>query len=360
MTNAFERVAAARGVDAPKPRPAHLHIVPDEVEPIESDSYRPKRLAAIIGQRELTDTLESHIKSAILRNRPPGHVLLDGGSGLGKTTFAQSVRDELMARGVSSNLHRVMPSALPNTRALCIQLSALRPNDVLFIDEIHGLPHRVQTNLYNAMEDGYLIIGGENGAQTVKLVPFTLVGATTDPGKVLGPLKNRFKFHGHIEPYTPEDLTLLLLAHCEEVGIALDFDAAEVIARAARYTPRRAIELLSSVQVYSDEMTGDPSAVLDRETALQGMEYAGVDEFGLDARDRRVLRTLVDDFKGGPIGLTPFATALGMDSSELTKDVEPYPLRAGLVALRGRGRCATRATYLVLDREIPPMLNGWR
>lgn len=360
MASAFERVAAARGTDVPKPRPTHLHVLPDEPGVVESGTYRPKRLAGIVGQSELTLRLESHIKSAVLRNRTPGHVLLDGGSGLGKTTFAQAVHGEMVARGVESVLHTVMPNALPDMRALGVQLSNLADGDVLFLDEVHSVPKRVQEGLYNALEDRHLVVPTEDGAVTVQLPAFTLVAATTAPGKVLVPLKNRFKFHGHIEPYTPDDLALLLLTHCEEAGVKLEFDAAEAIARASRYTPRRAIELLGSVQVYSDELTGDPDAVLDAETALQGMEYARVDAYGLDSRDRRVLRVLVDDFRGGPIGLAPFSTTLGMDPTELSRDVEPYLLQAGLLALRGRGRCATRATYLVLDRKVPPMLNGWR
>ena len=359
-TSPFERVARGRGVDAPKPRPNHLHVVPDERVAVQAETHRPMRLAGIVGQQELTLRLESHIKSAVLRGRTPGHVLLDGGSGLGKTTFAQAFHGELVARGVECRLHKVMPNALPDMRALGVQLSALEAGDVLFLDEVHSIRKVVQEGLYNAMEDGHLIVPSEDGAQTVELPPFTLIAATTAPGKVLGPLKNRFKFAGHIEPYTPDDLALLLLTHADEAGIKLEFDAAEAIARASRYTPRKAIELLGSVQTYSDEVTGDPGAVLDVETVLQGMEYAGVDEFGLDSRDRRVLRVLVDDFRGGPVGLNPFSCTLGMDPSELSRDVEPYLLQAGLLALRGRGRCATRATYLVLGMRVPPMINGWR
>lgn len=287
-------------------------------------------------------------------------MLLDGASGLGKTTFAQAFHGELLARGVQCRIHWVMPNALPDLRALGVQLSALAPGDILFLDEVHSLRKLVQEGLYTAMEDGVLVVPSEDGAQTVELPPFTLIAATTAPGKVLTPLKNRFRFHGHIQPYTPDDLAMLLLTHAEDAGINLSFDAAECIARASRYTPRKAIELLNSVQVYSDEVTGNPEAELDVETALQGMEYAGVDEFGLDSRDRRVLGVLINDFRGGPIGLNPLSCTLGMDPSELSKDVEPYLLQAGLLALRGRGRCATRATYLVLGLPVPPMLNGWR
>lgn len=361
MSSAFDRVARQRGLEPLAARPAHLHVVPDEPElEQETTTHRPPRLAEVIGQGELVMRLESHIKSAILRGRVPGHVLLDGASGFGKTTFAKAFHGELVARGVTSRLHVVMPEALPTVRDLAVQLGALTPGDVLFLDEVHGYTHAVQEGLYTAMEDGFIAVKGEDGADLVPVVPFTLIGATTDPGKMKAPLKNRFAFHGHLEPYTPRDLARLLLAHCERAGIQLKEDAAQVIARASRYTPRRAIELLNAVQVYSDEVTGDPTAELDSECALQGMEYAGVDEYGLDSRDRRVLRMLCDDFRGGPVGLAPLTAALQMDRTELTRDVEPYLMQAGLIALKGRGRAATRATYLVLGAKVPAMLNGWR
>jgi Holliday junction DNA helicase RuvB len=210
------------------------------------------------------------------------------------------------------------------------------------------------------MEDGTVIVPGEHGATTVQLPPFTLIAATTEPGKVLAPLRNRFAFAGHIEGYPADDLAQLLLLHCETAGIKLDVDAALVIATASRNTPRLAINNLHKVRTYSDEVTEDLDARLDAETAEQGLEYNGIDKYGLDDRDRRVLTTLVDTFRGGPIGLNPFSSTLGVSTAELTADIEPYLIQAGLLTLRGRGRCATRASYLVLGKTVPPMLNGWR
>jgi len=360
MTSANERLAAKRGTEVPPPRVRNLHVVPDEPQIANVETHRPVRLAAITGQRELTDRLATHLRSAVRRGRAAGHVLLDGPSGYGKTTFAKAIVGELEALGVASTLHQVMPNALPDMRALAVELSALAPNDVLFLDEVHSIRKVVQEGLYNAMEDGIVIVPGEDGAVTVQLPPFTLVAATTEPGKVLAPLRNRFAFAGHIEAYAADDLAQLLLLHCEEAGIKLDVDAALVIANSSRNTPRLAINNLHKVRTYSDEVTDDLDAVLDAETARQGLEYNGLDKYGLDDRDRRVLSVLLDSFRGGAIGLNPFASTLGYSTAELTGDVEPYLIQAGLLQLRGRGRCATRATYLVLDRKVPPMLNGWR
>lgn len=360
MSNAYERLAAKRGTEVPAPRDRNLHVVPAEPLTVVADTYRPVRLTAITGQPELTERLGTHLRSATRRGRTPGHILLDGPSGYGKTTFAKAIVGELGAMGVTSTLHQVMPNALPDLRALAIELSSLAPNDVLFLDEVHSIRKVVQEGLYNAMEDGVVIVPGEHGAMTVQLPPFTLVAATTEPGKVLAPLRNRFAFAGHIEGYTAGDLADLLLQHCEEAGIKLDVDAALVIAAASRNTPRLAINNLHRVRTYSDEVTEDLNATLDVETAHQGLEYNGLDKYGLDDRDRRVLLTLADNFRGGPIGLNPFSSTLGVAPAELTADIEPYLIQAGLLTLRGRGRCATRGTYLVLGQTVPPMLNGWR
>jgi Holliday junction DNA helicase RuvB len=354
----FERLAAKHGIVAPKPRA--LRVVSDEPEPEVVPEPPSKRLSDVIGQPELTMRLGSLIRSAKLRGQAAGHVFLDGAPGFGKTLIAQAVHGELVAEGVASTFHQVMPNALPDARSLAITLSMLRPNDVLFLDEVHSVHHSVQEGLYNAMQDGFAIMPSEDGPQTVQLAPFTLIAATTEPGSVLAPLRNRFKFHAHIEPYAVDDLAMLLLSHCEEAGIHLDVDAALVIAGASRSTPRKALELLGAVQVYSDDLTGDPAAVLDAETALQGMEYAGVDQYGLDGRDRRVLQTLATTFKGGPIGINPLATALGMNPRELSADVEPFLIQSGRLALRRSGRSTTRDSYPPLDLSVPPILNAWR
>lgn len=347
-----------------------MRLVPDE--PVEQPAVeavrRPVRLGEVIGQQELVMRLGSHIRSGLLRKRPPGHVLLDGPSGYGKTTLARAVHGELVAAGVESRLHVVMPDSLPTVVSLARLLAGLRPWDVVFLDEVHSLNRSVQEALYTVMEDGVLVVAGEYGPEQVRVVPFTLVAATTHPAKVLAPMRNRFAFRAHLEPYAPDDLALLLLAHCEETGEKLEVEAAQVIGRASRFTPRKALELLGAVRMYSDDVTGDPDAVIDAETALQGLEYAGYDQYGLDSREQRVLDVMIggwsdDDpvgFRGGPVGLGPLCSMLGMDTSELTREIEPYLIQAGLWMVRGKGRSATRAAYLVRGRRVPPMVNGWR
>lgn len=358
--SAFERVAQARGSEVPAQRQACLHVVPDDPTPPPTVSYRPVRFRDIIGQGRLVMRLETHLNSAVARGVQPGHILLDGGPGLGKTTIGQAVAGELSERDVRSSFREVTADAIPTVRKLVIELMQLAPGDVWFVDEIQELKPAVQVALYKALEDGYMLVegGGKDAAQRFVVPPFTMVGATTHPGKLTPPLRDRFKLVGHLEPYAFDDLALVLLSHAEHTGVDMTFEAADVIARASRYTPRRGIRLLEAVRDYAFEVTGDVHAKLDEETAAQGLEYAGVDRYGLDDRDRRVLRALCMDFLGGPVGLAPLACQLGMDPGELTKDVEPYLVQAGLWRLLPRGRAATRASYVVLDLPVPPLVNG--
>lgn len=358
----FDRVAKSRGIDPIKPT-RNLWAVPDNAEPAVTEdpgTHRPERLAGICGQQKLVMRLGTHIGSAVKRGRAPGHVLFDGEPGLGKTTFARAIHGELVAAGVESKLYTVMPSALSDVRALAIQLSSLTPNACLFLDEIHGVSHTVQEALYTAMEDGHVVVKGDAGAETIPLPPFTLIGATTEPSKLLPALVRRFKLHGHLTPYDADDLSLMLLAHAEAAEIPLEFDAALAIGKASRGTPSNAIKLLGQVQAYSDEVNGDLAAKLDVETARQGMLYNGVDQHGLDERDQYVLDTLLRTFRGGPIGLAPLATTMGMDRNELTRVREPFLVRQGYLKLRGSGRCATADTYRVRDLPVPPMINAWK
>lgn len=358
MTSPFARIAAARGEEVPKPR--HLHAVDNGPTIPESSARRPTLLADVIGQPELTSQLRTHINYGVRRSRPPGHVLLDGPSGYGKTSFARAIHGELIERGITSRLITVMPNAVPTTDKLAVQFAQLQANDVLFLDEIHGFKQSVQEGLYTAMEDRYVVTSSDNGAQVVPLPPFTLVAGTTEPAKILAPLRGRFDLTGHLTRYAEEDLALLLQSHASESEVTLTDDAALVIAEASRFTPRTAIKNLGKVRAYAEELTDAVAPSINEETARDGLEYAGIDAFGLDERDRRVLRALAVQFKGGPIGLIPLATALGMSPDELRKDIEPYLIAAGLVELHGRGRQTTRKTYHVLGLRVPPLMHAWR
>lgn len=334
------------------------HVVPDDDDANlgipESAAVRPERLRDIIGQPRLTEQLTTFLNSAVARHEQPGPILLDGGPGLGKTTIGQAISGELTDRGTTSRFHELAGEELKR-KELIEALSKLRDGDILFMDEIQELQRRVQVTLYKAMEDGYIIV---NGAP-MYLPKFTLIGATTHSGKITAPLRDRFKFAGHIVPYAFDDMQLVLMSYAEHAGIDLSWDAAKVIAKASRYTPRLGIGLVGKVRDYAFKMTDDIDAKLDDETARQGLEFNGVDQYGLDDRDRRVLCAVTDEFFGGPIGLNPLATTLGMDPTELSKDIEPYLVKAGLLRHLPRGRAATRATYIVQGLPIPILINGF-
>lgn len=358
MATAFERVARTRGVEPPKPRPDHLRVVrEDEFQPTVTE-HRPVRFSEIVGQGELLMRLGTHLKSAAKRGTQPGHVLLDGGPGLGKTTIAQAIAGELTEEyGIPSRCHEIEGDVIKSQNDLVLELAQLTPGDVLFIDEIQAISPSVQVSLYKALEDGYMLVRAskKSPAQRFDLPPITVVAATTHPGKISAPLRDRFKFVGHVQPYGVDDLQLVVLSYAERNEVEIEFDAAEVIARASRFTPRRAIRLLDSVRDYALEVDQD---VIDTETALQGLEYCGVDEYGLEDRDRRLMRLLLDEFDGGPIGLAPLASSFGVDVTELTRDIEPYLVQAGVWALQPSGRAATRDTWKIITGSVPPIING--
>jgi Holliday junction DNA helicase RuvB len=316
----------------------------------------------MVGQTRLLWRLQTHLEAAIARGSQPGHIMLDGGPGLGKTTIAKGVAGELCAAGVESRFHEITADAISNPRKLAVELSKLSTGDVLFVDEIQAMKTSVQCALLRVMEDGIMFVEGNNKSPAIRFeVPaFTLIAATTHPGKLSQPLRDRFKFVGHLEPYDFDDLQLVLLTYAERSGMKLDDDAAEIIAGASRYTPRIAIKLLGGVRDYAFTVTKDIDAPIDVETAKQGLEFAGVDTYGLEERDRRVMTVMLQDFDGGPIGLTPLASTLGMDITELTRDVEPYLVRAGLWSLMPGGRGATKATWIVITGDSPAMINGRR
>lgn len=358
MTSPFERIAAARSEQAPRPRP--LRVVHDPPDIPESNAIRPTLLSDVIGQAELVSQLRTHINFSARRDQPPGHAMFVGASGYGKTSLARAIHGELVNRGIDSRLHIVMPAAMTTTDELARQIAQLQENDVLFLDEVHAFKTLVQEGLYNAMEDGYIVTSGDRGAQVVSVPPFTLVAGTTDPDKVLAPLQGRFKFVGYFERYAEEDLAELVQAYAEKSEVKIDDDAALVIAMASWTTPRTAITNLEKVQAYAEELSGMIGAPIDEETARQGLEYNGIDEWGLTARDRHVLRILAVKFEGGPIGLKPFATACGISQRQLEKDIEPRLIDANLIELHGRGRCTTVKSYKPLDLPVPPLLHAWR
>lgn len=325
--------------------------------PAPSTTTRPTRFADIVGQDSLVQRLSVHLDAAVARGVQPPHILLDGPPGTGKTTLGRAISGELNTRGVASSFRSLTPHSIPTVRKLVIELSQLTTGDVIMIDEVQDLPTKLQNMLLTVLEDGWVSVeSGRGPAQQFQLPALTVVLATTEPAKIVRPLRDRFGFTAHIEPYAPDDLALVLIGYCERAGIDATVEAVEIIARAGRFTPRIAQRLMDSCRDRLLQETNDPHAKIDADAARAGLAFAQVDEYGLDNRDRRVLTALCVDHLGGPIGIGPLSASLGMAPAELSRDVEPYLLSSGLLSLLKTGRAATFDTYeaLGLDRPILP------
>lgn len=358
MSSAFERVAAARGIEAPKPR--RLHAVPatTPVVPPEVDARRPVTFAEIVGQQRLVMRLEQHLRAAAARGEQPGHILLTGGAGLGKTTLAQAIAGHL-----GSRWHEVTGEVIGSPRKLALELAKLAAGDVLFVDEVQGLRSPVQAALLRVLEDGVMFVEGSAKQPSIRFeVPsFTMLAASTHPGKLSTSLRDRFRLVAHLEPYEVDDLGVLALQYAERSGIALDVEAALVLAAAGRGTPRRVLGLVDAARDYAYDVTGQLNALIDVECAVQSLEFHDIGMLGLDLRDRRYLETLLYTFHGGPVGAPTLAATLGWDASELANDVEPYLIDIGVLERRSStGRCATGKTYEACGLPVPPIICGWR
>lgn len=342
--------------------PSAFHVIPavDTATTSATPTHRPVRFAEIVGQARLIDRLTTHIESAVARKAQPGHVLLDGGPGLGKTTVGAAIAGELAARGMPTRFRSTSAQAIPSVRKLILELAQLKNGDVWLIDEIQELKPAVQVGLLTALEDGVVTVEGSAKApsQQFALAAITIIGATTHPGRMQAPLRDRFKITCHLEPYLPDDLVLVTMGYAELSDIDLTWEAGEIISRAARYTPRRAIKLVDACRDRVIQTTGDLAAKIDADGARDGLAFAEIDQYGLEERDRRVLSTLATTYFGGPVGLNPLSAALGMHPSELRDDVEPFLIRAGLLQLLTTGRACTNATYGVLGLQCPPLPYG--
>jgi Holliday junction DNA helicase RuvB len=313
-------------------------------------ALRPKRLADFIGQERVREQLSLVLQSALRRNRPPDHVLLAGGPGLGKTTMAMIIAAEL-----GRPLRISSGPAIERAGDLAAVLSTLSEGEVFFLDEIHRMARPAEEMLYVAMEDFRVdvVVGKGPGATAIPLeiAPFTMVGATTRAGMLPGPLRDRFGFTAHMDFYEPAELEIIVRRSARLLGVEIRDEGAIEIARRSRGTPRIANRLLRRVRDYA-EVRGD--GVITEESARAALALYEVDERGLDRLDRAVLRSLLHKFGGGPVGLSTLAVSVGEESETVEVVAEPFLVRQGFLARTPRGRIATPAAWAHLGMTPPP------
>lgn len=302
---------------------------------------RPSRIDQMVGQREVIARLRIAIDAAKARGETLGHILFDGPPGLGKTTFAHCIPEEL---GV--HIDFLSGPSLKAPKDLVPNLTNLQTRQVLFIDEIHRIPKAVEEYLYTAMEDFRidLILGEGINARThnFRLKPFTLIGATTRAGMLTGPLRDRFQIREHLDFYTISELTEIVVRNAVKLSVEIEPDAAEEIARRSRGTPRIANNRLRWVRDYA-QSRADGRITLP--TANAALEMAEIDPLGMDRQDRRYLETLIRVCGGGPVGIETIAATMNTSSDTLEDEVEPFLLRMELILRTPRGRVAAPRAY---------------
>lgn len=314
-------------------------------EDIFEKNIRPEYLDEYVGQNEIKENLRVFIKAAKMRNEPLDHVLLYGPPGLGKTTLAHIIANEL-----GTTLRTASGPSIEKSGDLAAILSNLEPGDVLFIDEIHRMPSYIEEILYPAMEDFEidLVIGSEGKSKSIKinLPPFTLVGATTRAGDLSSPLRDRFGIVSKLEYYSYEELKDIVIRSGKVFDIKVNEDAAMELAKRSRKTPRVANRLFRRVR---DFALVEGTGIIDIDITNKALKRLKVDVSGLDSIDREYLTSLIEKFNGGPVGVETIATSIGEEVTTIEDVVEPYLLQEGFIKRTNRGRIATEKAYKSLD-----------
>ena len=317
-------------------------------------SLRPLRLVDYIGQEDVKTKLEVYIKAALLRNESLDHVLLYGPPGLGKTTLAQIIANEL-----GTNIRYISGPSIERSGDLAAVLTQLEPGDVLFIDEIHRIPRNIEEVLYSAMEDYVLdiMIGKDGNTRSIRvdLPPFTLVGATTRFGDLSAPLRDRFGVVERLEYYTVDELYKIVNRTAGVYQVEIEKNAALELARRSRGTPRIANRLFRRVRDFATVL-GDGRITVD--IASSSLDRLHIDSNGLDYTDYRYLRAIVNNFKGGPVGVEAVAATISEEASTIEDVYEPFLLQEGYINRTPRGRVVTEKTYKLLKISFNEGLFG--
>jgi Holliday junction DNA helicase RuvB len=321
--------------------PRLIDALPHETDRQEEISLRPRTLDEYIGQKDLKKNLRIFIGAALHRDEPLDHLLFYGPPGLGKTTLAYVIANEMKA-----HIHVTTGPSLEKTGDLAAILSELKPGDILFIDEIHRLPRIIEESLFTAMEDFRfsVVINRENGSRslTMDLPPFTLIGATTRAGNLSSPLRARFGITEKINYYDQDEIRQIVLRTARVFKTEIAPEAATIISQRSRGTPRIANRLFKRVRDFANYEGKDIISLEDTNKALKALK---VDEIGLDDVDVHYLQTLINRFHGGPVGLDTLANAIGEEIPNLEDVYEPYLLQIGMIERTPRGRVANEKAY---------------